>query len=678
MRRFKLVNVTIPDNLKDPEWGLMGEDIFKRTYSRSKIDGDSETWAETVKRVVDGNCNFVEQKYIEGKEPEKLFDLLYNFKILPGGRHLWVTGIEGSQFISNCWTSGWDKNDFSRHFTFAFARLMEGGGVGANYSNSYFKGFKTIPNKVSLHIVCDETHNDYLGFSDLLSDQYSNMWHGAHPIQDSREGWVESLSILLNAHYNDSEDIILDVSQIRPSGTRLKSFGGTASGPKPLIEMMHEINRLMNEAVGTKPNSKLCLLIDHEIAKTVVAGNVRRSARMSMKHWKDDDIFEFIQMKEDSLSHWTTNISVIIDNAFFSAIRKKDKTARKVLRAISEGMLKNGEPGLFNITKANEGELYDTYCSNPCGEITLPEYGSCNLGSVNISKYAHKETEMREAFRLMARFLIRATYSDYPDAEAKRIVERDRRIGVGITGFADWQVLEGHTYSHFPNCDGQKQKLKNMAEEVREEARNYAFQLRIPEPVKVTMVAPTGTTSKLCGSSEGIQPILFKYFKRRVSFSTIDSIQKTLLDRLEKEGHEIEDSVYVPNTKCVIYYCKASILDSDVDRELVESADDLTVEDMLSVQKTIQQIYADNSVSFTLNVDTEEISVKNLERTIIAFGPDIKGTTVMPKISNRQQMPYEKITEEEYNNAKIKSIGVGESECKNGVCSLVVKNEDDE
>jgi len=677
-----MIDVQIPDNLPKPKWAHMGEDIFLRTYSRIKADGSRESWADTVKRVVDGNCNFVDKKQIEKGEPEKLFNLFYNFSFLPGGRHLWVTGVKGRQFVSNCWTSGFDPQDFGRHFVFSFSRLLEGGGVGANYSNQYLRPYHVIKRSVDLHIVCRDDHKDRESMKHNISDEYSYNWSGCYCIPDDREGWADALQHLLDAYFDPKRDetIIFDVGHIRPKGSLIRGFGGTASGPGDLVEMLVGVNKIMNSYKDKKPDSILAMCLDHEIAKCVVAGNVRRAARMSMKHWKDEDIFDFIDLKKGGTDHWTTNISVIIDGSFWKAIRKKDRYARKVLKAIAVGSLTNGEPGIFNMTKSEEGEIYPVFSTNPCGEIPLPAWGSCNLGSVNLKNFAHQTSEMIEAFRLATRFLIRATYADFPGGEVIEVIKRDRRIGVGFTGFADWLALNDTTYSQFPLSKDHRNILTEAKEKVRDTSRKYAFDLRIPEPVKCTSVAPTGTTSKLCGVSEGLQPILYRYYKRRVAFSNNDE----LLTKLLGEGYETEKSVTDPkNTTMVIYYCKANILD-EVEDEMIEEAEDITLEDALAVQSTVQECFADNAISFTVNVNVEtenksfDKSVKELERAIVAFGPHLKGTTIMPTVSDRPQMPYERITKEQYEKANHKHVAAIEHECKNGVCHIVSKNGESE
>lgn len=1744
------IDISVHAGLSEPQWGALGEDVFRRTYSRKKADGSQETWAETCKRVVEGNCSFVDERFIELGEPEKLFDLLYNFKILPGGRHLWATGVKGASHVANCfaaetpvltrdgwrpigslagetalvvtdggawteadfhsfgeqelmqvcygrggtqeysvfatadhewivlrqdskrklvqkrvrtvdlkkddrlpmvsgrfngvylspqgvqhgivfgdgtrnehdtrvcligdsciellkyfpqnrqteavwvecqpavtvsglpssykdlpdvrenkpyllgflagwiaadghvkgnkgtvrlfnkskdvllrakdiasvcgirttepylerrvnpytgesselysisfygfdsvekvivrsdhlqnfqsgkaprkartmrvrsvtptdrkeevycaqvpgthsfvivgdvltgncWASGWTE-DFADHFEFTFARLMEGGGVGANYSDPFLRPYRKIPNKIELHIVCDPDHPDYDRLKNMISHKYSSAWGGAYQIEDSREGWVSSLGLLLRSFYKFPEgfefpdgDLVFDLSHIRAAGSPLKRFGGTASGPAPLAEMLLRVCLLMNTHVGKKPDSFLALDVDHEIARCVVAGNVRRclpagsmvhtdgglipiefvqcgdlvltsdgtytpvshtfdqgvqqtvriltktgefvctgnhkmavldtlsgdyswavaselsvgdrlvfvpqvlagsdtklpefsydkpshsstcqditvpeldtgmawffglffgdgyvypnysrngfnayvsvacspdledivvaaeeqlgrfgvnvaiyrreqhdlcvkvnaqskqlalymaqfktaneslcipdfilrgspeiraafvaglfdsdgsvrnkpvclcasvypdflrqlqsvyaslgiparlklsrpekgkwkplywltlvgrrsyrkfnrlvaphahkrlpdrsgtrnglgydndmvrsclensvwkgkwdgtgqlnhdvfediigeetamlpvevlgvepgeslptydievdgkhefvvngllthnSARMSMKHWKDMEIERFIRMKEDGESHSTTNISVILDHHFWTALRRKDKHAKKIIRMVAEGCVLNGEPGIFNITKANEREPNKVVTSNPCGEIGLPEWGAClsastlldtpkglisvaemfarkdegwevntltesglsvrapvskmvcngkkpvfdvtlkngqritltadhrvstpsgwvevkdlkagssvriqdtasiapdivsdplfelfgwmvgdgsyfdyaagilwsaddqeamnrllpiwqaftgkqleiqtqptgvrqvydysqetlqkfaaygftpgratdkrvpkavltgtsaqqlsflrglfsadgtcfsrrekgrtacrlqlasssllmleevqlllsrhgiqsninwqhpkgrknaqgvlsisglsakrymelvgfllshktkkfvplnkkvflnkeyqkvvsiggagteivydlevpglhsmiaqgmlvhncNLGSVNLRTFANDRTGALEAFRLTARFLLRATFADYLDPRAQAIIERDRRIGVGFTGFADWLALEGVRFSSFSTSEPHRDFLRQARKVVRNEAREYAFQLRIPEPVKVTTCAPTGSTSKLCGVSEGMQPVLFKYFKRRVSYSGRDPEHVKIVEKAIADGLDVEDSVYTEDTKVVSYPCRVRILDDpNIDESIVEEAADISLEEYLDAQKSVQDTFVDNSISFTLNIDSEKVSVEDLEKALASFGPHLKGTTVMPFVSNRPQMPYERISKEEFEESKNQFSSAGEWECKNNSCTLVVKTEEE-
>lgn len=668
---------------QEPTWGPVGKEIYERTYSRVKSNGDRETWFDTVVRVVEGNTKFVDSKFIEKNEKQELFDLIYKFKAVPAGRHLWVTGVPGRQFISNCWNSHWyDK--FSTHFTFLFERLMEGGGVGANYSTKFLRQYPQIKHEVRVHFVCAPEHKDYDKLQNLLSDTYSHEWAGVVSIEDSREGWVEALRTVIDAAFSGSPPIngtvpentvVFDVSQIRPQGAKIKTFGGTASGPYALMEMLSNINEHLNRAVGTKPNSMLAMNLDHEIGKCVVAGNVRRSARMSMKYWKDDDIIDFLRCKEDGTAHWTTNISVVLDNLFFRKLKEKDKLAKKIAQYWAKGQLKNGEPGFYNISKASEGELQEAFTTNPCGEITfsLPSE-NCNLGHLNISAFVDDQSGFLKACRLMARFLLRATFADFPDPGAQEAIKTNRRIGVGLFGFQGFLNLQGIRFSESHENQFVRKWLRKAREVIRKEARDYAFQLRIPEPIKVTTVAPTGTIAKMPGASEGIHPIFGRYFIRRVMFSTLDPLQAKKIKEYEKMGYPVEDSVYTPNTKVVSFYVKDPLVEQVVeaghDEDIVEQAGSIDLDDMLAVQAMVQQEFADNAISFTMNLHSGDYKVGDLVRALRTWGPRLKGTTIMPMISNREQMPYEQITREEYEAAQFRELGQGILECPNNVCPI--------
>ena len=108
------------------QWGPIGKDVYERTYSRIKADGTNETWPETVERVVDGNLSLVDKKFWKRNERQQLIDLFLDFKALPAGRHLWVSGVKGRQFLFNCHVAGWRQN-LSDHYAFTFNELMKGG-----------------------------------------------------------------------------------------------------------------------------------------------------------------------------------------------------------------------------------------------------------------------------------------------------------------------------------------------------------------------------------------------------------------------------------------------------------------------------------------------------------------------------------------------------------------------
>jgi len=304
-----------------------------------------------------------------------------------------------------------------------------------------------------------------------------------------------------------------------------------------------------------------------------------------------------------------------------------------------------------------------------CSEVTLPQAGACCLGSVDLSKFVDDLPGMREAFRLMTRFLIRATWSDYNDERLKKRVERDRRIGVGFMGFHDWLSKLDIKFSEFPQSDNAQAILQEMAQVVSDTARDYAKKLRIPEPIKTRVIAPTGTTSMLGGVSSGFQPVLYKYFLRRVKFTLTDPDKAKKLAEYEKQGLTIEDSVYSDNSKVVVFPSKASILDDDeIDEDVVEEASDISLEDFLAVQATLQDIWADNSISSTCTIDPAVVSVDRVKRALETYAPRLKGMTVFPTVTDRPQLPMEAITKEQYFEHKLKFISASIGECK--TCGL--------
>lgn len=689
-----------------PKWGPQGELVYNRTYSRTKPDGTKETWLETVTRVVDGNLALVPEKYHLKGEREALIDHIYNFKIIPGGRHLWASGVKGRQYLFNCHVSGWNKK-LTDHFEFSFLRLMEGGGVGANYSNSFLSQYPEIERRLKVHIVCDPEHPDYekMKNAGVLSEVFDSDWEGAFPVEDSREGWASALVDLLETYYLPEvkhQDRVFDVSRVRAEGSRLKTFGGRASGPLPLAIMLREVAGVMNSHYGDKLSGIGAMEIDHAIAQCVVSGGNRRSARMSMMHWNDWQIWDFLSCKRDE-GHWTTNISVVVDDDFWSQLESYEPDASSrdfseashwahtVLEQIALGMLTNGEPGFWNYSKSQEGEPNEVIATNPCGEITLEAWENCNLGHVNLdafvsvnlaTEYGDPRGEwdmagLYEAHSLMTRFLIRATYGDVNDEKQAAILARNRRIGVGHLGFASAVAKLGIKYSECTDNWDVTDMLVCMAEQVDQVAREYAHQLRIPVPVKTRTVAPTGTIAKLPGVTEGIHPVFARYFIRRIRFSIVDPEQwETCMDYanrgflVEPDAVAAETMVVAIPTKDILLDEVAAIWGAERAEELVQSPAELTLKDMFNVQAMYQDCWADNAVSYTANIDPDKYTVEDLTQLLTEYGPELKGGTVFPEKSFLQA-PYERLTKEEF-----LAFGVSETNdsvdenCATGACPV--------
>lgn len=664
-------------------WGPTGRLVYERTYSRVKPDGTRETWPDTVERVVDGNLALVPARHQLPGEREDLVRMMGDFKLLPAGRHLWASGVRGAQHLFNCWVAGW-PDKISDHFEFTFMRLMEGGGVGANYSNNHLTQYPPVVHPLQVHIVCDPSHKDYEALSEagVLSARYDSEWDGAYPIEDSREGWAAALVDLIDTHYRDETvhfQRVYDVSRIRPAGAKLKTFGGQASGPLPFAQMLQKVSEVLSDRSGTRLTGLDAMTVDHAIAQCVVAGGVRRSARMAMMHWADPQVIDFIHCKAESGDHWTTNISVEVDEEFWHQAKQGDAWhASKILKHLSEGAVRNGEPGMWDSSLSNVGEPNKVICTNPCGEITLEAWEPCNLGHINLAGFVDSNgdtdaDDLKLAHELMTRFLIRATFSPVADPKSREVLDRNRRIGVGHLGVASYLAMSGVKYSeagddYFPFV------LSWLAAKVDEAAIQFCHDLRIPVPVKKRTIAPTGTVAKLAGVSEGIHPIFSKYFWRRIRFNKLSDAQA--LEKLVEEGYDVEDDLFAPNTSVVTIPTKDTLVQEVVDRfgeeaeDLVEAANDLTLPQLLGFQAMYQEHWADNAVSFTANVDPEAYTAEFVADTLQSLAGRIKGSTLFPEASF-PQAPYQRISKAEYEAALVKAVADGvDEECANGSCPI--------
>lgn len=664
-------------------WGPIGETVYKRTYSQNKEDGKKEIWPETVIRAVEGNLALVDKKHIESDEREKLIRLLFPFGILPGGRHLNASGRKGRQFLFNCHASGWDSGKPEDHFTFLFDALMQGGGVGSNYSNRYLETLPPVQRQIDLHIVCREDHPNLNEFQDRLCPVTKgdvNAHKDSFKVPDSREGWVESVEKLMKMAWADSDElgpeqrIVIDVSDVRERGALLKTSGGIACGPGPLVNMLSNLVKQLNSCFQRQLTSLDAMTIDHVLADCVVAGGKRRSSRMSVKNWLDVDIFDFINCKRTDGAHWTTNISVEIDFKFRAAYENSQSPdhdhAKAVMRAIVLGMRSNGEPGFWDIDLARVGEREPEkmFAPNPCGEICLHMWENCNLGHVNLEFFANKpKREMMEAFRLMTRWLVRATNGDIPNARQREVVSRNRRISVGFLGLHGFLSLRGIRYSDGWKDESVISMFKEAKMTVEMEGLGYSRELGQPDPTKFTGLAPTGSTASLAGVSTSAQTIEYPYGIRRVRYA--DGDPELQVKIAEGYPHYPDDDAQ--NTTIVDYWFENPLISkvkvNGGNPDIVEGQGDVSVENYLQTQAMLQDVFVDNAISFTIPLSEKNMPGEDeMEKSVAEVLGRIKGCTMYPDRS-RKNSPFESKTREEFEAYPgRKEIMQAEAECKGG------------
>jgi ribonucleoside-triphosphate reductase (thioredoxin) len=681
----------------EPHWGALGWVTYKRTYARwIEQENRSEEWHETVKRVVEGNINLdprlkqekvpfyvIDELYAEAKN---LFKLLYGLSGAASGRNLWISGTDfqkrNGDALNNCWFIAIrpqaygdshivpfyldDKNQItvSMPFSFLFDQLMKGGGVGFSVVKENIMKMPKVDQNVELVVIVGKENGDYdkiIAAGAVDRDEYFAKPEDGknaiiHKTSDNREGWVVSNALVIDSHFAstipDVERIVIDVTNVREEGKRIKGFGGVASGAKPLVELLYKVNEILNKAVGRRLTSVESTDICNLIGKTVVAGNVRRSAEIALGSPTDS---EYITMKQDQaalISHrWASNNSVIVDRSF------------EDYDEIAASIIVNGEPGIVNMELSRHfGRMIDglqedidgdAEGTNPCGEITLGNGEPCNLFEIFPLIAEEQGWDLKEAFGLAARYAKRVTFSNYEWEVSRKIIAKNRRIGVSMSGIQDW-VLKNFGGRLVVGWDGIEPIYNEEAVKAVDELYHavvkadldYSAKLGCNPSNKRTTVKPSGTVSKLAGVSEGVHYHYDKYLIQRIRFQANDP----LIPAIKMAGYHIEDCVYSANTKVVEFLVKAA----SADEEGFISAGEVSIEEQFAVQAFMQKYWADNSVSCTITFHEHEHD--KIAPLFVQYKDVTKSTSLLPFSGHGyQQAPKEPILKEVYEE-RIKAI----------------------
>lgn len=646
-QEFKLTESFIERYKEEiPPFGFngLGEFVYMRTYSRTKEDGKNEAWWETVRRVVEGIYN-IQKQHIESyrlgwnakkaqRSAQEMYDRMFNMKFLPGGRGLWAMGtpiimekgLAGALF--NCsFISTIDIDEApSRPFTFAMDALMLGIGVGFDTKGAYVVTVKGRP-----------THEK------------------PFVIPDSREGWVESLGLLIDSYFGKSEYPIFDYSEIREAGQPIKTFGGISSGPAPLKELHESVEIILKNRAGRLLTERDIVDIFNLIGKAVISGNVRRSAELALGSASDTFLdLKNYQVNPDRMNFgWASNNSI-------NAELGMDYTD------IANRIMINGEPGLvwtenlrkYGRVRDSEADYKDQRVMgvNPCSEITLENFELCNL--VELFPTNHESlNDFLDTIKYAYLYAKTVTLLDTTWPESNRVMLRNRRIGISITGIAQFISTRG--------LFELKDWLRTSYNKVKYYDKVYSEWFCIPESIKVTTVKPSGTVSLLAGVTPGIHYPESNYYIRRVRLSK----NSQFIPILESAGYTIEDDTYDPTSKVVEF---------PVSVGEVRTLNDVSMWEQLTLASFIQENWADNSVSVTVTFKPEE--GKDIASALNYFQFKLKSVSLLPKVEEGAyaQMPYEEITKEKYeekirqliplNFSGLFSEGVGEKYCNNDTC----------
>jgi len=592
-------------------FGGVGEVVYYRSYSRVKFDGSKEHWADTVIRVINGVMSIRKNHYMSNhivwneekwqSYAQKLATYMFEMKWLPPGRGLWIMGTEyiyerGGAALNNC--GAVDTFDLSLAAEWTMDMLMCGVGVGFNTA---WKGDNvSVPDKSST--TC-------------------------YVIPDSREGWVTSVRLLLESFTKNGPWYTYDYSKIRPKGSPIHGFGGTASGPEPLKELHQRIENYLENYCNSRIDHTRCTVdIMNAIGVCIVAGNVRRSAQMALGSLNDPTFLElkdYTKNPERSDIGWISNNTVVLDNT---------EDFNK-LSLIAEHIRDNGEPAIMNLINVQKYGRYGEECedkawlANPCSEIPLESFELCNLAEVFPSRCIN-EDEIYQALEYATFYASTVALLATHRSETNEVIERNRRIGVSISGIAD--MIDEYGTEVLTRI------LRNGYDLVHSFNQKLAVDAGVPTSIRVTTVKPSGSISQLVGCSSGMHFPAFQYAIRRIRVGDTSPICKIL------------KSSAVPHEKDR-YSANTTIFEFPIYHGKTRSASTVPVEEQFSLLALLQREWSDNMVSCTIYFDPNT-EVTNIEHMLSEFLPVIKSVSMLPhsKTGAYIQMPYEGISKEEY------------------------------
>ena len=652
----------VPWGYVDAGGNAVGEITFLRTYSRLKQDGTKETWADVCERVINGmyslqkdHCKSSRLPWNDAKaqaSAKEAYDRLFNLKWTPPGRGLWVMGTaivneqRNSAALQNCSfvsTASMTKLDPAKPFAFLMEASMLGVGVG---------------------------------FDDKGADKDFNIYDpqpDTEPIiiPDTREGWVDSVSLVINSFLTpDKKSPVFNYSEIRPAGTPIKTFGGTAAGHEPLEKLHNYIRSIFKGRKGEKLTRKDIADIGNLIGVCVVSGNVRRSAELLMGRLDDKD---FLNLKNASVYPERNSYDAKNPGWAWMSNNSVEVSVGSDLSGIVEGIALNGEPGVIwmDVTR-KYGRLIDPPNDkdwrasgyNPCAEQSLESFECCTLVETYLNRHESLDDFKRT---LKFAYLYAKTVTLLPThwEETNAIMQRNRRIGTSISGIANFADRVG-----LPTL---REWMDTGYKVVQNYDKLYSEWLGIRESIKMTTVKPSGTVSILAGESPGVHWTPGgEYFLRTIRFGNDDP----MLPLFKSSGYVVEPASESPKTTSVVYFpIKSSALRSEKDVSIYEKT---------SLAAMAQRHWSDNSVSVTVsfNATTEKDAVGTV---LHMFDGQLKTISFLPMgNATYPQMPYTQITAEQYEEYKYKlmpidftdvyagmaSDAIGEKYCSTDFCEV--------
>ena len=651
-----------PFGFRDAAGNSVGEITFLRTYSRLKEDGHKETWVDVCERVINGMYSLQKEHAKNNRLPwsdtkaaasaKEAFERLFELKWSPPGRGLWVMGTpivntqRNSAALQNCAfvsTKEMSKADPSKPFTFLMEASMLGVGVG---------------------------------FDDKGADKefqiYEPEGEETYVVPDTREGWVKSLELVINAYLRpDQKTPLFDYSEVRPEGTPIKTFGGTAAGHQPLERLHKHITKLFAGRKGEKVTRRDIADIGNMIGVCVVSGNVRRSAELLIGRIDDED---FLNLKNAEIYPERNSYDPENPGWAWMSNNSVEAYVGANLDPIVEGIARNGEPGVIWLDVSRQyGRLVDPPNNkdyrvegyNPCAEQSLESYEMCTLVETYLNRHESLEDYKRT---LKFAYLYAKTVTLLPThwAETNAIMQRNRRIGTSMSGVANFADNRG-----LPLL---REWMDKGYETIKYYDTTYSEWLGIRESIKTTTIKPSGTVSILAGESPGVHWTPGgKYFMRTIRFANSDP----MLPLFKMANYKVEPASESPNTTSVVYF--------PIKSESKRAEKDVSIYEKMALAAYAQRYWSDNSVSVTISFDPEKES-SAVGTVLHLYDGQLKTVSFLPSGNfTYPQMPYTQITEEEYEEqgtlrlfpidfsgvyAGMAADAIGEAYCTTDACEV--------
>lgn len=566
-----------------------------------------ETWIETVDRATKYLVELSQNK-LDKKDYDRIREFIINMKATPSMRLLAMAGDAAKRqniAIYNCSYLPVDSID---SFVEALIVSMAGCGVGYSVEKQYVNNLPKVNYRIS----------EQLPYHFIISD--------------STEGWTDALRKCLEYSFA-GKDIIFDYSLIRPAGAPLKVKGGRASGPQPLKDLLNFIIKKIREREGKKlrpidAHDIMCM-----VGQAAVSGGVRRTALISIFDWDDE---EMINCKNgDNIigneQRWNANNSAVWSGDL------KDEQLRKQMLDMVDGQ--RGEPGIFNREAANklkpDRRKEAMFGTNPCGEINLRPYEFCNL-SIAIARPNDTLETLKEKVEVATIIgTIQSMATNFPGLREiwKKNCEEERLLGVDITGQLDCKIVQ------------QKETMETLRDHAVNTNKIYAQKLGIPQSASVTCVKPSGNSSQLFDCSSGLHARWSQYYIRNIRVNA-----HVPLFRILKEAGvpmDPENGQTVENASSWVIHFPVKSPDGSITRKNRGALEQLRYWLMN------KRYWTEHNPSCTISYEPQEVD--EMINWVIRHRNMIGGLSFLPKDNAKyDQMPYEEITEEEYNKRLVK------------------------